>query len=196
MELSKSRRVKVIQEISDHLSQKDWAVIDLTLKQFGLPIKDEWSGGNGSYVIAMVGEATNDELIELGLHCGVQFDHDLAQGPQELSYWKVGQLKVFISHISSTEEDTAAIKPNMSQFGMSAFVAHNAITPARAALAATGRTHRGKESLAVPRRTTAGPWWRANEASIKQTAAQFKLSDATVKRYCAGAVRTNGEQTA
>jgi putative DNA-invertase from lambdoid prophage Rac len=57
---------------------------------------------------------------------------------------------------------------------------------ARAALAATGRTHRGKESLGRPMaadRAAVVAWRRANGASIKDTAAQFSLSTATVKRY-------------
>jgi putative DNA-invertase from lambdoid prophage Rac len=61
---------------------------------------------------------------------------------------------------------------------------------ARAALQATGRTHRGKESLGRPFAADAAAvraWRKANSASISQTARQFGLSQATVKRYCAGA---------
>ena len=61
---------------------------------------------------------------------------------------------------------------------------------ARAALEATGRTHRGKESLGRPKAmdgAAVASWRQENGASIKQTAAQFGLSDATVKRYCAAA---------
>lgn len=59
---------------------------------------------------------------------------------------------------------------------------------AREALAATGKTHRGKESLGRP--LAASPeavkaWRQANSASIAKTAEEFKLSTATVKRYCA-----------
>lgn len=59
---------------------------------------------------------------------------------------------------------------------------------AREALAATGLTHRGKESLGRP--LAADPeavkaWREYNSASIAETAAQFGLSSATVKRYCA-----------
>jgi putative DNA-invertase from lambdoid prophage Rac len=59
---------------------------------------------------------------------------------------------------------------------------------ARASLAATGRTHRGKVSLGRPVAADAKAVrsWRAeNGASIKDTARQFNLSEATVKRYCA-----------
>lgn len=59
---------------------------------------------------------------------------------------------------------------------------------ARAALEATGRTHRGKESLGRPKAANGAAvalWRRENAASIAQTARQFGLSAATVKRYCA-----------
>jgi len=59
---------------------------------------------------------------------------------------------------------------------------------ARAALEATGKTHRGKDSLGRPKAADAAAvvaWRRENAASIKGTARQFRLSEATVKRYCA-----------
>lgn len=62
---------------------------------------------------------------------------------------------------------------------------------ARASLAATGTTHRGKESLGRPKAQDGAAvalWRRENGASIKGTAQHFRLSEATVKRYCAQAV--------
>jgi putative DNA-invertase from lambdoid prophage Rac len=59
---------------------------------------------------------------------------------------------------------------------------------ARASLEATGRTHRGKESLGRPRAGHPGlvaGWRRERGASINETAKHFSLSAATVKRYCA-----------
>lgn len=59
---------------------------------------------------------------------------------------------------------------------------------ARASLEATGKTHRGKESLGRPKAHDGGAvvaWRKENGASIKGTAQHFALSEATVKRYCA-----------
>ena len=59
---------------------------------------------------------------------------------------------------------------------------------AKATLAATGKTHRGKESLGRPVAQDAAAvavWRKENAASIAQTARHFALSPATVKRYCA-----------
>jgi putative DNA-invertase from lambdoid prophage Rac len=59
---------------------------------------------------------------------------------------------------------------------------------ARASLASLGRTHRGKSSLGRPKANDAlavGRWRKENRASIAETARQFAISAATVKRYCA-----------
>jgi putative DNA-invertase from lambdoid prophage Rac len=63
-------------------------------------------------------------------------------------------------------------------------------TAARASLEATGRTHRGKESLGRPKAADAAQvvrWRTERRASISETARQFSLSAATVKRYCSSA---------
>lgn len=59
---------------------------------------------------------------------------------------------------------------------------------ARKALKETGHTHRGKASMGRPfaaDAATVANWRRNANASISETAAHFKLSPATVKRYCA-----------
>ena len=59
---------------------------------------------------------------------------------------------------------------------------------ARASLAATGKTHRGKERLGRPMAADASEvvsWRKENRASISQTAKHFGISPTSVKRYCA-----------
>ncbi|MXP27914.1 recombinase family protein [Porphyrobacter algicida] len=59
---------------------------------------------------------------------------------------------------------------------------------ARASLRATGKTHRGKVSMGRPVAANAAEvaaWRKANQASISETAKHFKVSTATVSRYCA-----------
>ena len=63
----------------------------------------------------------------------------------------------------------------------------NSRTLAKASLAATGLTHRGKERVGRSAKAdgVAVKAWRSeNKASISATAAHFGLSDSTVKRYC------------
>lgn len=61
---------------------------------------------------------------------------------------------------------------------------------ARASLAATGKTHKGKASMGRPLEgdpQAVRKWRTESGASIAATAAHWGLSTATVKRYCAGA---------
>jgi len=61
---------------------------------------------------------------------------------------------------------------------------------ARDSLGATGKTHRGKDSLGRPQAADPAKvlsWKAANRASIKETAMQFKVSVTSVKRYMANA---------
>ncbi len=61
---------------------------------------------------------------------------------------------------------------------------------ARAAIATTGRTHKGKHGLGR-KPLDAGPeiaaWRKASGASIAEAAKHFGVSPASVKRYCAAA---------
>jgi putative DNA-invertase from lambdoid prophage Rac len=60
---------------------------------------------------------------------------------------------------------------------------------ARASLASTGKTHRGKVSLGRPKAADAmevASWRKANGASIAATMTRFGISKATVARYCVG----------
>ena len=59
---------------------------------------------------------------------------------------------------------------------------------AKASLAATGKTHKGKVSLGRPKAadaTLVRQWRTDNNATIAQTMSQFGISKATVARYCA-----------
>src|SRR5699024_6904228 len=61
---------------------------------------------------------------------------------------------------------------------------------ARASLAATGMTHKGKKSLGRPEagdKAAIAAWRKANNATIAVTAAHWKVSAATVTRYCSAA---------
>ncbi len=109
----------------------DWTTVDLILKQFGFPVSDQWSGSTKSYIVEMIGDAEDGDLVELGQHFGMSFPgNEIAiTDTQETPYWIEGQLKVFISHLTSQREQAAQIQTSMSRFGMSGFVAHNDINP-------------------------------------------------------------------
>lgn len=131
MKLSKSQRVKVIQDVANHLGLESWTHIDLVLSQFGLPTTNEWHGEQSSYVVKMIEDAKDDDLVELGEHFGMEFAGKVPTlvPDNEPDYWRNGQLKVFISHLTDQREQAGQIKTALDRYGMSGFVAHNDINP-------------------------------------------------------------------
>lgn len=131
MSLTKSQRITTIQNIAERMQADDWTMIDLVLKQFGLRTSDQWSGDREGYVVEMVSEAKDDELVELADHFGIEVKGraDVPMEPANPPYWVDGQLRVFISHLTDERQQAADVQAALTRFGMSSFVAHNDIHP-------------------------------------------------------------------
>lgn len=123
-----SERIKHIKEISKELSKEEWSLLDLTLKQFGLPWTDQWSGDKENYVIEMLSTADDSPLLELAKHLGVASQLETAEEPE---FWGDSAVKVFLSHLATNKVETAQLKEQLESFGISAFVAHEDIEPTK-----------------------------------------------------------------
>ncbi|WP_278355101.1 MULTISPECIES: toll/interleukin-1 receptor domain-containing protein [Idiomarina] len=123
-----SERIKHIKEISKELSKEEWSLVDLTLKQFGLPWTDQWSGDKENYVIEMLSTADDSPLLELAKHLGVASQ---LESPEEPAFWLSGEARVFLSHLAKNKVETTQLKNQLESFGISAFVAHEDIEPTK-----------------------------------------------------------------
>jgi len=126
--LTPSQRVTSIKEISNRLSGESWALVDLTLKQFNLPITNSWSGDTSSYVMKMIENAPDTNIIELSQHLG--FDLNVSRTSNiEPDFWDDGMFRLFISHLAANKKTAATLQDALRNFGISSFVAHNDIMP-------------------------------------------------------------------
>lgn len=124
-----SERIKHIKEISKELAKEDWALLDLTLKQFGLPWTDQWSGGDKEYyVIEMLSNAQDEPLLELAKHLGLASQLETATEP---TFWAGEEARVFLSHLAVNKVETTQLKEQLARYGISAFVAHEDIEPTK-----------------------------------------------------------------
>lgn len=124
-----SERIKYIRQISKELSKEQWGLIDLTLRQFGLPWSDTWGGNDReSYVVEMLSNTEDVPLLELAKHLGLA--SQLA-APNEPSFWKNNEARVFLSHLSVNKAETAQLRYYLNRYGISAFVAHEDIEPTK-----------------------------------------------------------------
>lgn len=116
-------------------------------------------------------QATVRELLKKGITVNVRGLGQLGKGAGELVLAVLAQV---------ADMERARIKERCDS-GRAA---------ARASIIATGLTHRGKASLGRPKALPSHDvvkWRKENSASISETARHFKISEPTVKRYCAAA---------
>src|SRR5258708_21866172 len=129
MPLTPSQRVNLMKEISDRLGAESWPLIDTTLGQFGLPTSNNWSGASDGYVLKMIKDAGDEELIALAHHVGYQFE--LTSPPLRVDppFWRKGMLRLFITHLATYKSFAAQLQQELLIYGISGFVAHNDIKP-------------------------------------------------------------------
>jgi hypothetical protein len=130
MSLSPSQRISLMKEIGQRLGAEQWAIIDLTLKQFALPWTNDWAGGgNGAaYVMDMIAHAADDTLVELAQHLGFVLEVP-ASSHIEPSFWRKGMFRLFISHLAVHKGWASQLQEALLPFGISGFVAHSDIEP-------------------------------------------------------------------
>lgn len=129
MSLSPSERIRSITEISRILGRESWSLIDLTLRQFGIRNSETWHNDDHSaYITAMIQDAIDDKLFELGVHVGIQSDRASLSGIQP-PFWRKGMFKLFVSHISCEKKFAGQLQESLLPYGVSCFIAHKDIEP-------------------------------------------------------------------
>lgn len=123
-----SERIKHIKEISKELSQEEWSLLDLTLKQFSLPWTDQWSGDKEDYVIEMLSNAEDESMLELAKHLGLASQLEKSEAP---GFWSNEDVRIFLSHLAANKIETTQLKNSFANYGISAFVAHEDIEPTK-----------------------------------------------------------------
>ena len=124
-----SERIKHIKEISKELAKEEWALLDLTLRQFDLPWSEFWSGGDKeSYVIDMISSAKDEPLLELAKHLGVASQLEKSNAPR---FWQEVEARVFLSHLAIHKKSTSELRNQLKKYGISSFVAHEDIEPTK-----------------------------------------------------------------
>lgn len=124
-----SERINLIQEISKKTKDIDWPIIDLTLRQFGLPTTDQWEGNKEGYVMNMIDSADDETLSQLAYHLSGNENND--KSSTTIEFWQPGQYKLFLSHVSEHKIMAAELKEKLSSFHISTFVAHEDISPTK-----------------------------------------------------------------
>lgn len=121
-----SDRDRLIGEIARRLSTKKWDEIETTLNQFGFPeVGLEGRVMGDELVVKTIESAQDEDLIRLGADLGCE----LSTQEPDPSCWDEGLFRLFISHVAKHREFAHAVRSELRTYGISAFVAHDAIEP-------------------------------------------------------------------
>ena len=123
-----SERIKYIKAITSELSKEEWSILDLTLKQFGLPWSDQWSGDKENYVIEMISSSEDGPLLEIAKHLGVASQLETEKEP---GFWAADAARIFLSHLATMKAQVAELRDALERYGITAFVAHEDIEPTK-----------------------------------------------------------------
>jgi len=126
--MNPSEKIKHIKDIASKLSQEEWSVIDLTLKEFGFPWSDQWNGDRESYVVEMISNAEEGKLLEIAKHMGVISQLKTEHKPM---FWKEDDVRIFLSHLSNIKTQAKELRNALESYGIKAFVAHEDIEPTK-----------------------------------------------------------------
>ena len=126
MTLSISDRINLKTAIAQKISPKDWVDVDLALEEHGLPVNG-WSGEVYDYVLSMLRDASDDKVLQLASHLGIETE--LPSSPAAPGFWAGKKLKIFLSHLAEYKVFASDIQSELSRFGAAAFVAHEDIEP-------------------------------------------------------------------
>ncbi len=124
--MKSSERILIKRRITETLSKEGWSIIDLTLREFGLPTSEMFSGTNTEYILSMLTNSDDATLQALLDHLGRR----QADEPQTVPvFWKPRCLRLFISHIHKHKKFAKALQDELISWGISAFVAHEDVEP-------------------------------------------------------------------
>jgi hypothetical protein len=116
-----------MREIAARLGTEEYALIDVTLTQFSMPVRNEWNGSKEAYVLRMVERGDDDALVELAQHVG--FNLGISSPGVEPPFWRKGMFRLFVSHLAAHKSTASKLQEAALDFGISCFVAHNDIEP-------------------------------------------------------------------
>jgi hypothetical protein len=133
MTLSPGERIDLKKRIVSTLGDQSWQNIDLTLHEFGFPTQTDWEGRTEPYVLAMLEDGREPDLLALDSY--LHPSSVPAAAPQPVTFddpsnpWSGPGLRLFISHCHQHAEKAGSLREELAKRSVDAFVAHTSIAP-------------------------------------------------------------------
>lgn len=128
------QKIELLEQIGAELqSRMTYADIDIYLSNYGIsPGSGTQNSYNSKRVYAkdLLAKKNDDTLIAIAEE--LEIEHKLPPPKiAEPTFWKTGQFRLFLSHLSSFKKQTSNLQSVLTNYGVSSFVAHKDIEPIR-----------------------------------------------------------------
>jgi len=121
---------KIGRELQGRMTYSD---IDLYLKGFKIDVSKHTSGANSKwvYVKELLADEQDETVLQIANELEIEHSYPFSADVSVVSsgYWAPNNFRLFLSHLASFKERTFQLKKALEPYGISAFVAHEAIEP-------------------------------------------------------------------
>jgi hypothetical protein len=130
------QKIKLINDIGKELQKRmTFTEIDSYFQTYGIPTNHTPSFLSKYVYVKEVLPKVSDEII-IELATELEISHNFESKlpivkDNSTTFWKAGHFKLFISHLSSFKKTVSHLKISLEKYGISAFVAHEDIEPAK-----------------------------------------------------------------
>lgn len=126
-------KIELLDKIGTELqSRMTFADIDTYFRGHGIPTQDEYPhNSKRSYSKDMLSRVDDELLFKIAAELNIIGAPVSTTTPKEVSFWKPGHFRLFLSHLASFKAQTSHLQTALRKYAISSFVAHEDIEPTR-----------------------------------------------------------------
>lgn len=126
-------KIEFLDKVGTELqSRMTFSDIDTYFRGHGVPTQDNYPhNSKRSYSKDMLSKVDDELLFKIAAELNITGVPNIMATPKEVSFWKPGHFRLFLSHLASFKVQTSHLQTALRKYAISSFVAHEDIEPTR-----------------------------------------------------------------
>lgn len=126
-------KIELIDAIAVELqSRMTFSDIDVYFSGHNVPTEDSYpTNSKRSYSKDMLSKVSDEVIFKIAEELSLEIPMANAMSTKEVTFWKAGHFKLFISHLASFKVQTSHLQSALRKYAISSFVAHEDIEPTK-----------------------------------------------------------------
>lgn len=126
-------KIELIDAIAVELqSRMTFSDIDVYFSGHKVPTEDNYqTNSKRSYSKDMLSKVSDEVIFKIAEELSLEIPMANAMSTKEVTFWKAGHFKLFLSHLASFKVQTSHLQSALRKYAISSFVAHEDIEPTK-----------------------------------------------------------------